>query len=67
MDKHQKAEQMIDRYIERAFADACPGVQIDIMDIPKVFAVGREAYAAGGGEAGMRVAIRDFVATIRKN
>lgn len=65
--KAQKAEKLIDHRIERAYYKTCSGVQIDIMDIGKVFDEGRKALAMSNSEADLERAIVEFVATIRKN
>jgi hypothetical protein len=54
----------IDKQIERAYYRRCSGIQIDVFDIGKVFAVGRQAVAEG---ADMETAIVAFVETVRKN
>lgn len=61
-------KKQIDKLVERCYYDTCSGIQINIMDISKVFAAGRAAYAEGvtdPDELGARV--RAFVETIRKN
>lgn len=54
----------LDKEIERIYGANCAGIQIDIMDIPKVFAVGRRAYVEGRD---MKDAIVSFVESIRHN
>lgn len=53
--------------IERAYYAACDGVQVNVMDIPKIFAVGEQAIAEGADDAALQTAIFDFVQTIRTN
>jgi hypothetical protein len=60
-------QKQIDRTVEAAYYRACNGIQIDIMDIGKVFAAGRQAIAAGKQGADLDTAIRAYVETIRKN
>src|SRR5688572_3545038 len=54
----------IDRLIEAIYYRTCAGVQIDIMDIGKVFAAGRSAALTGGD---VQAAILAVVALVRKN
>jgi len=58
--------KQIDKRIEAAYYATCSGVQINIMDIGKVFAEGRRALAEGADEDGLRARIKAFVETIRK-
>jgi hypothetical protein len=59
-----KEQKALDRQIERVYGQRCHGIQIDIYDIGKVFAVGRMA-AIEGRDIGDAIAA--FVETIRKN
>lgn len=59
-----KAEKKLDAAIERIYYSRCSGVQINIMDIPKVFAAGHAAAAAG---ADIEAAIVARVAELRLN
>lgn len=68
LSRAQKAAaKAIDVRIERAYGSACQGVQINILDIPKVFDEGRRALAAGADDAALEEAIKAFVAKIRQN
>lgn len=58
------SDKKIDKLVEATYYRRCSGVQIDIMDIGKVFKVGREAYLAGQD---VEAAIVAYVETIRKN
>ncbi len=58
------AAKKLDKEIEQVYYANCSGIQIDIMDISKVFAEGRKARAEGRD---MKEAIVAFVETIRKN
>ena len=65
--KQTRAEKLADRRIELVYRRWCSGVQIDIMDIGKVFAVGHKAIAEGADDAALERAIVAFVETIRRN
>lgn len=43
----KRQQNQIDRAIEQIYYRRCAGVQINIMDIGKVFAAGRAAAATG--------------------
>lgn len=59
-----KADKALDREIDKLYRENCSGIQIDIFDIPKVFAEARKAKAEGRD---MKEAIVSFVNSIRKN
>ena len=63
----KKEKKAIDAKIDRAYRENCCGIQINMTDIPKVFAVGREAVAAGLDDEQVAIAIRGYVETIRMN
>jgi hypothetical protein len=58
------SEKALDKLIEEAYYARCSGISIDIMDIGKVFRVGRRAYDAG---LDVGDAVAAYVETIRKN
>lgn len=62
--KKRDPYKKIDKEIERIYYATCRGVQIDIMDIGKVFAAGRAASDAG---LPLEPAILKIVAELRKN
>lgn len=65
MTRKEKAEaKRIDKMIEQVYSANCSGIQIDVMDINKLFAEGRRAFHAGEDLA---PAIVSFVQKIRKN
>jgi hypothetical protein len=66
MRKQTKQDKALDRLVESAYYRTCSGVQIDIMDIGKVFNVGRAAILAGADKAGLERALVEFVSTICK-
>jgi hypothetical protein len=62
-----KAEKIAEKRVERAYYASCSGIQIDIMDIGKVFAFGQLKVAEGEDDAALAASIRAYVETIRKN
>ena len=60
----KRQTKALDKQIERIFYANCTGIQIDIMDIGKIFAAGRAAAAANGD---IQAAVLASVATLRKN
>ena len=66
--RQTKAQKEADKRIERVYYARCSGVQIDIMDIGKIFACGQRLLASGPmSDAQLGDAIAAFVETIRKN
>lgn len=59
-----KADKALDREIDKLYRENCTNIQINIMDIPRVFAEARKARAEGRD---MKDAIIAFVNSIRKN
>jgi hypothetical protein len=55
---HNKAEKLIDK----VYNENCANIQINVMDIGKIFKVGHAALAAGKD---LKTAIVEFVETIR--
>lgn len=64
MPKQSKADKALDREIDKLYRENCSGIQIDIFDIPKVFAEARKARTEGRD---MKEAIVSFVNKVRKN
>ena len=65
--KQSRQEKINDKRIERIYGRACSGVQINVMDIGSVFAVGHRVIAAGADDVELEKAIVAYVDTIRKN
>ena len=64
-----KAAKAVDERINRIYLRNCSGIEIDIMDISKVFAVGRKAILDNPEftDDQLTVVLTGFVETIRKN
>ncbi len=62
-----KVKRAQDRLIDRAYSSNCNGIAINMMDISKVFAVGRAKLESGATYNELVDAIKAFVETIRKN
>ncbi|HTE40296.1 MAG TPA: hypothetical protein VK629_05685 [Steroidobacteraceae bacterium] len=67
MAKQTKQEKINDARIERIYGQRCSGVQVDIMDIGKVFKAGEAAIAEGVDDVVLGDKIVAYVQTIRKN
>jgi len=64
----KKYKRLCDNRIERAYHASCAGIQIDIMDIRKVFEHGqRQIDMHGLDDAALAKSIREYVETIRHN
>jgi len=63
----KKQKKIDDARIDKQYGLRCSGIQIDIMDISKVFREGQKAIDNGADDATLGQAIFDFVQTIRKN
>jgi hypothetical protein len=62
-----KKQNATDRRISAAYARAASGIQINIMDISRVYAVAEAAVKSGADDAGLEKAIGDFVQTIHQS
>jgi hypothetical protein len=67
--KRRGRTALIDARISRLYTQHCSGVQIDVMDIGKVFEEGQRWLAGNPGitDDALAAAIVAFVDTIRKN
>jgi hypothetical protein len=63
----KKQKNALDKKIEQIYYASCRGVQINIMDIEKVFDVGYKALAEGANDETLKAKIVAFVETIRFN
>ena len=54
----------VDNEIERVYYLHGSGVQVSVLDIPKIFTAGREAAAAG---VSIEAAVKDAIAKYRTN
>jgi hypothetical protein len=63
----KKAERALDKAIEQEWYRQGFGVQVDIMDIPKIFRDVRAAMLAGGEGDVMKAAVAEAVKKYRKN
>jgi hypothetical protein len=67
MTKLTKKQQKInDARIDSAYRARCFGIQINLMDIPKVFKVGEAAIAEGADDATLADRVHAYVLTIAK-
>lgn len=59
--------KITDQRIERVYCLRCTGIEIDIMDIGKVFAHGRTLIGMGATDEELGDGIFSYVCTIRQN
>lgn len=59
------AKNKADKRINAAYISTCSGIQVNIMDISKVFAHGNKLIAEGADDAALAKGVRAFVETIR--
>jgi hypothetical protein len=65
MARQTKAEKQADLRISAAFRERCSGIAINVMDISKVFTVGRAAILEGADDKTLGDRVAAFVDTIR--
>lgn len=63
----KRAAKLADDRVNAAYMRTCSGIQINIMDIGKIFDFGRLKVAAGETDAELGASIFAYVQTIRKN
>jgi hypothetical protein len=60
----KKEKKAAEKRVEKAYYRTCSGVQINMMDIPRVFQVGMLAVMDGVDDEELGQALRAFVDTI---
>ena len=65
MKKASRTDKALDKRIEQAFYRTCQGVQVNILDIPKVFREGRRLCAEGATDETLDAGIKAYVQTIK--
>jgi hypothetical protein len=65
LTKRQKAMQ--EKRIEKIYYKSCSGIQINVMDIQKVFDEGHKAIAEGADDVQLEERIKTFVKSISQN
>ena len=64
MARQSKQDKLIDAEINKIYCQTFSGVQVDIMELPKIFQIGKKAYLAGED---IKQAMIEYVNSIRKN
>lgn len=67
MKMTKKAKKAQDARINSAYCKFCSGLQINIMDITKVFREGERLIAAGVDDAALGAGLRAFTEVIAQN
>lgn len=65
--KQKMEKRRIERRIQEAYTRSCSGVQVPIMETPKIWRAAQAAIALGVDDAGLEKAITDYVAKVRMN
>ena len=63
----KKRANRVNAWVEKAYRETCNGVQINVMDISKVFAEGNRLLAEGADWEQLKLGIRTYVDSIRQN
>jgi hypothetical protein len=63
----KKQARLNDLRVQRVYGERCSGIQINVMDIGKVFKIGTDAIVAGADDQKLGDLLVAFVETIRKN
>lgn len=67
MARQTKAEKSIETRISDAYRKSCSGIQVNMMDLGKIFAHARQVISTGADDTVLGQKILEFVQTIRKN
>lgn len=54
-----------DKRIDLAYRATCCGIQVNMLDIPKIFQRGHELIATGADQQGLESGIKSYVESIR--
>lgn len=61
------SKKAMEKRVDAAYYATCNGIQVNMMDLPKIKKVGMDAVAAGVTEDELRAKIWSFVESIRTN
>ena len=61
------AKKNADRRVDKAYRATCAGIAVNILDIGKIFELGRLKVAQGETNAELAASIRAYVETIRQD
>jgi alpha-D-ribose 1-methylphosphonate 5-phosphate C-P lyase len=67
MTKQTKAQKLADKRINSAYCRHCSGIQINVLDIGKVFKEGQRLIDDGADDAALGAGLRAFTLTIAHN
>ena len=66
MTRETKTKKLADYRIEHAYRLACAGLEVNILDIPKIFAYGHLKIAAGANDDELQAGLRAYVEALIK-